>query len=214
MPDLNDTKINTDGGDESQTLLAGAGQKADEKPPEVKPAEETKPEEQKAGEQKPEEKKEEKPEQKAPEKYEFKLPDGAVADEKLIGDFSTVAKDLNLTQEQAQKVVDLYTANLKNQEKSFQDAFAEQEKTWIAEVKQQPNYQENLSLAKKAVEYFSEGDNDAKNLVLGTWLGNHPAMIRMMARIGKVISEDSFISAHGTSTKKDPAEILYPSGKK
>ncbi len=71
----------------------------------------------------------------APEKYEaFKLPDGYTLDEKVTTEVQGVFKDLNLTQEQGQKLMDLYgkagleatTAPLK--------AWADLQKTWVGEI--------------------------------------------------------------------------------
>ena len=42
----------------------------------------------------------------APESYDFKAPEGVSFDEGVIGAFSEVAKDLNLPQDAAQKVLD------------------------------------------------------------------------------------------------------------
>ena len=42
----------------------------------------------------------------APESYEFKAPEGTQFDDAVIGAFSEVAKELNLPQDQAQKVLD------------------------------------------------------------------------------------------------------------
>ncbi len=42
----------------------------------------------------------------APEKYEFKAPDGREYDAEVLNNFSEVAKDLNLSQDAAQKLLD------------------------------------------------------------------------------------------------------------
>lgn len=44
----------------------------------------------------------------APEKYEFKAGEGVELDAEALKDFEPVARDLNLTNEQAQKLVDAY----------------------------------------------------------------------------------------------------------
>src|SRR5882762_10933205 len=55
----------------------------------------------------------EKPPAGAPEKYEdFKLPDGYKMDETASKEVTAMFKELNLSQDQAQKLVDYYGANL------------------------------------------------------------------------------------------------------
>ncbi len=44
----------------------------------------------------------------APEKYEFTVGEGVELDTEALKDFEPVARDLNLTNEQAQKLVDAY----------------------------------------------------------------------------------------------------------
>jgi transcription antitermination factor NusG len=71
-----------------------------DKPQEDKPADGDKPAE------KPDDK--EQKQEGAPEKYEFKAGEGVELDTEALKDFEPVARDLNLTNEQAQKLVDAY----------------------------------------------------------------------------------------------------------
>src|SRR5262245_55633150 len=51
---------------------------------------------------------------KAPEKYaDFKIPDGMAVDAKALEAFTPALRELNLTQDQAQKLVDVYATNVK-----------------------------------------------------------------------------------------------------
>src|SRR5262245_60440079 len=48
----------------------------------------------------------------APEKYEFKAPEGVTLDTGLVNDFTPLAKELGMSQDAAQKVVDLYASKV------------------------------------------------------------------------------------------------------
>ncbi|MCV5473515.1 peptidase, partial [Escherichia coli] len=63
--------------------------------------------EKKEGDQPAEKKEGDKPEG-APEKYEFQAAEGVELDADALKDFEPVARELNLTNEQAQKLVDAY----------------------------------------------------------------------------------------------------------
>ncbi len=49
-----------------------------------------------------------------PEEYEsFKMPEGLIIDQTMLDKFLPIARELNLTQVQAQKLVDLYSEQVK-----------------------------------------------------------------------------------------------------
>ena len=173
-------------------------------------------------EAKPEEK-ENKPEQKeeakqaAPEKYaDFSLPEGLTIDAERTEEFATVAKELNLTQEQAQKLVDLQSKMaLESQSKSLLD-YEKTVNEWAAESKQilGHDYKEKLALSAKAIDSLLPPE-DAKTLreffkVSG--LGNHPQLNKLFYAVGKSMSEDSFVTGGASGGEKTAAEIMY--GKK
>ena len=150
--------------------------------------------------------------QGAPEKYEFKLPEGVQMDEAGIEAFSEVAKDLDLTQEAAQKMLDkMGTAMATRQAEALAQVKAE----WVEGAKADKEFggdklTENLSVAKKALDQF--GTPELRTLLNESGLGNHPEIIRAFYRAGKAISEDRFVPAGngGPTGTKDPAKSLYP----
>src|SRR5882724_7681074 len=77
----------------------------------------------------------EKPPAGAPEKYEdFKLPDGYKMDETASKEVTAMFKELNLSQDQAQKLVDYYGANLLKTAEAPYKAWADTQKEWIGEI--------------------------------------------------------------------------------
>jgi hypothetical protein len=187
---------------ESTTLLGGDQQEqgqAEQLTPEVK-AEEAKTEEEKPS---------------VPDEYQdFVAPEEIQLDTELIGEFKAKAKDMGLTQDKAQEVVDL-GVKLQQKWQATQMQAIEQARTqWVEQANSDKEFggeklTENLSVAKKALDTF--GTPELKQLLNDSGLGNHPEIIRAFYRAGKSISEDRFVGGgNGPSGSVDPAKVLFP----
>ena len=147
----------------------------------------------------------------APEQYEFSAPEGQQFDPDVISQFSEVAKELDLPQEAAQKVLDKMAPALQ----ARQQAAMEQARTeWAESTKSDKEFggdklTESLVAGKRALDTF--GSPELKTLLNETGLGNHPEVIRFFVRAGKTISEDTFV--HGSNRQpgqgKSLASVLY-----
>jgi hypothetical protein len=147
----------------------------------------------------------------APETYEFTAAEGREFDPAVIAEFSAVAKELNLPQEAAQKVLDkMGPAIAARQEAAIADARAK----WVATTKADaeiggPELAQNVALANTTFEKF--GTPELKTLLETTGLGDHPELIRWAHRVGKAMSEDGIAPgrAGGQSANHTPQK-LYP----
>lgn len=145
----------------------------------------------------------------APESYEFKAPDGVQFDDAVIGAFSEVAKELNLPQDQAQKVLDKMAPVIAaRQDEQLQVARAE----WAEAAKTDKEFggeklTENLGTAKKALDALATPE--LRTLLEESGLGNHPEVIRVFYRAGKAISEDRFVAGQAGKTNQGDARRLY-----
>lgn len=139
--------------------------------------------------------------------YDFKTPEGMELDAASTDEFKAIAKELNLSKDAAQKVVDLAV----KREQARADAFAKQVEDWANQVQSDPELgkPETLAAARKVVETF--GDDETKSLLNSTGMGNHPALVRFMVKVSKAISEDKFVAGRDNAepSKKDPASVLY-----
>jgi hypothetical protein len=136
-----------------------------------------------------------------PETYEaYKLPDGVQVDEALLTKFNATAKELGLTQAQAQKLVDLQAetaaAGETGREEFLAQALKAQSDAWVNEIKSDPElggakFDATVSTAVKAISTFF-GD-DFRQLLNDSGIGNNPALIRGMHKIGLAISEDKLV---------------------
>jgi hypothetical protein len=158
----------------------------------------------------------------APEAYEdFKLPEKFEVSESAMGEFKTLAKELNLSQEQAQKLVDFQTSQTKgNTQALVQNLMEGVDKTakeWADTAKSDAEYggekfSENMAHATAALKAF--GTDALKAVLNESRLGNHPELIRFMVRAGKAISQDGFVPGRASNAMpKDAASVLYPSSK-
>jgi hypothetical protein len=153
----------------------------------------------------------------APEKYEFKAPEGASAfDDKVIETYAGVAKDLNLTQEQAQSVLDkvgpVIQARQMEALKTFYEPLGGMPDTWEAQTKADKEIggdklNENLAIATKVRDL---GGPDFVKVLNATGLGNHPAIVKTFVRFGKLLSEDKFVAGdRGARTPRSQEDRLY-----
>jgi len=152
----------------------------------------------------------------APETYEtFKMPEGVEYDTALFEKVSPVFKELNLTQDQAQKLVDVYADQAKAIDEAYEKQIQDQRKEWREEFKKNPEAAKELSFARKALDHFTADDGEAKALFTGldSFLSDHPAVARVFARVGKFISEDHLPEGTpgGTKEKISTAKKLFPS---
>jgi len=169
---------------------------------------------------------EEKPEPKAPEEYtEFTIPEGTTLDEQTATEFKGLAKELDLTQEQAQKVLDFGGGKLRAQIEAPYKLWAETQAKWQAEVKADPDiggtkFEQSI---KDAAQIFVPGDSnpfvkdeaEAKSLrdaLNMTGAGNNPAMVKLFVRIGQLLSEPGSLTGKPVSTDRHGAllEKFYP----
>ncbi len=132
-----------------------------------------------------------------PDTYEFKAPEGVNFDKDVLDELSAFAKETGLTQDAAQKVADLGVKQMERFKSTYEAKVAETVEGWKqASVSDKEfggaNLQANLAIAKQALETFATPEDRA--FLAESGLGNHPAIIRMLYRAGKAISEDGFIS--------------------
>ena len=180
-------------GDKPQTGTEG------DKPQDEKPADGDKPED------------EEQKQEGAPEKYEFTAGEGVELDADALKDFEPVARDLNLTNEQAQKLVDAYPKILAGVQQRQAEAWQKQTEGWAETVKADKEIggdklTANLSAAQRALDQF--GTPELKEYLNATGLGNHPDLVKTFVKIGKAMSEDGMVTGK-ESGQRSAAEVLY-----
>lgn len=161
---------------------------------------ETKPD----GEAKPGDEKKPDEAPKVPEKYEFKAPEGLELDPKALEAVTPIFKELGLTQDQAQKLVDWQAARDKEAmaagTKAFDDLNAKWQKDVIAD-KELGNGKDGLApaVAKAVSNAINAMPNaDAFRHILDvTGIGNNPDFIRGMYAVAQKLGEGSHVAGSG-----------------
>lgn len=150
-----------------------------------------------------------------PEEYaEFTLPEGYTMDEDLGTELKATAKEMGLTQSQAQKLADMGAKQSAKFQAMQSDALQKARSTWETEAKADKDYGgerfgENLAVAKKAMDAYASPE--LKTLLNQTGLGSHPEFIRLMWKAGQSISQDRFDVGRDTpqGATRSQADRLY-----
>lgn len=165
----------------------------------------------------------------APDEYEdFEMPEGfEKVDETFLAAGKEAFKDLNLSQEQAQKLVTMYAENLKSSVEQQASQWRETLQEWVqtAEADEEiggDEYKENLGIALAVMDEKAGFATPELREAMNTYgFGSHPEVIRFVTRVGKVLDkngllpkEDRSIGGRPTATKEgDKASRMYPSMK-
>lgn len=149
-----------------------------------------------------------------PENYaDFNLPEGLSISDEYLQEIAPVFKELGLTQEQAQKVIDVHTQRAQAGEEARSEAFNQVKQEWLDAAKADKEiggeaFDENVASAQLALKQF--GSDGLKQVLRDYGIGNHPEVIRVFTKVGKLLKEDQPGVAGGTfNGKPDRAEILY-----
>ena len=150
----------------------------------------------------------------APETYtDFKFPEGVEADPAMVTAFAPVAKEIGLTQAQAQSVFDLQVAGAQSAISTQTKEWADTVAVWKTETEKAEDI--DVALAKKAVNEL--GTPELKEALNSLGVGNHPEFVRMYAKVGVLISrleqalgEDNIdFGKMSVEVDVDPAKVLF-----
>lgn len=144
----------------------------------------------------------------APETYDFKpiVPEGMEYDEKSAGEYSALAKECGLTQEQASKIA-AYGMNLmKGNADAAMQAMQQQRSHWAEEAKTElgADFAPTVAKCGVAMEALDRKIPSLRQAFDETGAGNRIEVIRAMAMLGELIGEDRGHSAGGGTGGDDP----------
>lgn len=158
----------------------------------------------------------------APEKYEFTAPEGVTLDAAILGKFEPLARELNLDQDQANKLVGIYAEHQAELAKAQAEGWANTVAGWGEQVKADPVLGgENLPGTLKAATTFMDWLKmpELKSLMAlatpenptGLGIGNHPVLVAAFAKAGKAMADDVFHTGHGEGRADTPVgQKFYP----
>lgn len=145
-----------------------------------------------------------------PDTYELDVPDYIPLDEKGREQMLEHFRAANLTQAQATAVFKLYSDNVKD----VQDTLATQKAGWLDEVRKDPvlggsKFASTVVNVERATLAYA--DESFQTLMNETGMGNHPALLRFLNKVGLALREDN--AGGGTPQskpqKRELHELLY-----
>lgn len=151
-----------------------------------------------------------------PEKYEIVTPEGyEQIDTGLLDQFTPIAKECGLTNEQAQKLANLYGKQLMQTNELQEQAFFEQRKAWVNELKNDPEFgagnddtfKSSVGKAQLALRQF--GSPELSQYLQQSGLGDNVYLVKAFAKIGAALGEDGFVDGNGGGNSKRAADILF-----
>lgn len=135
----------------------------------------------------------------APESYEdFKAPEGTEFAAPVVDAFKGVAKELDLSQDQAQKLIDTMTPVMQQR---YVENIQRISNEWMERSKTDSeiggeHFTKSMANVARVRETFarnSDGQYDADIMeFMNSPMGNHPGALKLLARAGAAISEAGF----------------------
>jgi hypothetical protein len=156
-----------------------------------------------------------------PEQYELTVPDGYELPEQELEGFTEVARELGLSNAQAQRLVDFEVARQKADLERWQQESASAEK----ELREHPEFggkrfKENLQLARTGYRIFADlvGEEAPaiKAALEASGVGDNPVVIRAFAKLGEAFAEPNTpadskrASGRSRDSLEDRLESMYP----
>lgn len=148
---------------------------------------------------------------------DFKVPEGVTLDAEKVGAFKTIASELGIPQEGAQKLMDLYANEIKQVSEAPLRAWNDLQKTWREEVTNDPtiggaNLDKNLATTKAGLKALLGADAvkffDALSL---TGAGSNPDIVRgLMKAAAPHAPADPVNGNPSGGNKKSAGATLYP----
>lgn len=144
----------------------------------------------------------------SPDKYELKRPEnpaGGQWDEGLEKEFRTAAHASGLQPRQAQGLLDWFnktqTERLTAYTKGMEEGVGKLKTEWGAK------FDEKLGMAARAVKEL--GGDELKTMLEDTGLGNHPVLVKLFAKIGESMMEDTIIAGdtHMEDSSKEAIQL-------
>ena len=159
------------------------------------------------------------PASQVPEVYQpFTLPDGKQADTEQMKEVSALFREMNLTQEQAQKLVDFHSKQWLGAVDTFEQELNRRVADWGEQTKANPEFggirlNESLTSVRRAISKL--GGGELEKALNETGAINHPGIFAAFVRAGRMFGEDGFVQgapsgAGGGRTPQDMAKIVYP----
>ena len=116
--------------------------------------------------------------------------------------FREFAHDTGLTQDQANNILKLYGDIQEEEKESHQNGLEELRTNTTMELQKEwgKNYDGKMDYAKRAFAQFASPE--LSQLMDESGMGNHPEMLRVFAKVGELMGEDSLVVGTGLGSSQ------------
>ncbi len=153
-----------------------------------------------------------KAEKGAPETYDFtsSLPEGETLDENISREFGNICKEMNLTNEEANKIASYGFEYAKGIARQIAEQQEVQINSWAEETKKElgANFTETMNHYGTGLQYMEKTMPNIRQILNETGAGNRIEIVKAFAELGKLISEDG--GAGGGNRGGGTNTTLYP----
>jgi hypothetical protein len=143
----------------------------------------------------------------APDAYsDYTVPDGYTLDPQVKADADKIFKNLGLSQEAAQSLVDFYTQQTTEAFRAPFEAYQKMTDSWRQESESHPDLRGKLGPGKeisvriaKAIDGIGDAKlaSDFREAMDISGIGNHPAFIRVLSKFAERLTEGSHVAGNG-----------------
>jgi hypothetical protein len=147
------------------------------------------------------------------EPYELKLENDSPLSSDRFEKIAEYARLQGFTKEQAEELVKSQEETVKSLLDTQQKELIAKSEKWVEDIRAdkeigQDNFNKSMEFAARAINKFAT--QELKETLNATRLGDYPELVRMMARVGAAMADDTFVSSSETAgDKKRLADILY-----
>lgn len=148
-------------------------------------------------------------------KYTLTMPEGVELDNELLDAISVDLKAKGYTTREAQGLADKFIKVQQDREAKRVERWANTIQQWADDAKADKEiggdkWDATVLASRRAVDTL--GTPALKDYLNATGGGNHPELIRFMAKVGAMVKEDNPPSggAEGAGKPADPAHVLFP----
>ena len=155
---------------------------------------------------------EEKKEEEQAVEYSLNLREGSLLGKGFLEDVESFAKENNLSNEVAQKVLDKQQMVLDSFIEAEANRHDKELEEWRQEVINDPtlggdNLNKTAEDARRVVTRF--GSEGFIQILKETGYGDHPEVVRFLSKLGSIMSEDSLILAKSGAKDKPLEDYFY-----
>lgn len=147
------------------------------------------------------------------------LPEGSLMDAKATETLASFSKEHGLSEKQAQASLERESAALSAYVENATKSMEAESVKWVEDIKKDTEFggdkfNQTAESAKRFVTRF--GDPEFQKALTDTGFGNHPGLVKMLARAARAMGDDKLVmpGAQPSTTPKSAEDIMYGGDKK